>query len=172
VFVPCAAIASPNSNESSPMSESSRPDDTRVRDFREAWSNLCCAAGLGRLLCPKCANENVGLQVALDPTGECPHCSIKPKHPKYDGLIFHDLRRSAVRNMVRRNIPEAVAMKISGHKTRTVFDRYNIVSESDLIEAAKKIEAGEKTVWAEFGQTQPGTTPSHSAVSLPRVSSN
>ena len=90
-----------------------------IGDFRKAWQNACVSAGLGYF-------EKVG--------------EGRTAKKVYHGLLVHDLRRSAVRNMVGAGIREKVAMERSGHRTRSVFDRYDITIEQDQVEASDKLE--------------------------------
>ena len=66
-------------------------------------------------------------------------------------LLFHDLRRTGARNLRREGVAEGVIMRIGGWKTRNVFDRYNIVDQADLAEAARRLDAKREN--QEFGHS-------------------
>lgn len=64
---------------------------------------------------------------------------------KYEGKLFHDLRRTAVRNMVKAGVNTQVAKQWSGHKSDSMFERYSILTTDDMREAARKTEEYRKS---------------------------
>ncbi len=101
-----------------------------IKNLYKAWRTACVKVGLGQLVCVSCSNQ-------MGEAGVCSQCSGRAT--KYVGLIPHDLRRTGVRNLVRAGVPRSVAMKISGHETESVFERYDITSQRDLREAAESL---------------------------------
>jgi integrase len=110
-----------------------REDGEHVVDPRDDWYALCVASGVGQLVPAKRKNGK--------------------EYQRYVGLNLHDFRRSAIRNLMRHGVSQTVAMRISGHKTASVFRRYDIVDEQDLADATQKIELGRQVAAAE--KTEP-----------------
>lgn len=96
----------------------------RLEDFKKAWASACVKAGFYR----EVKRETKNAEGKTD--------TVTMKVPT---MLRHDFRRTAVRNLVNA-VPERVAMSVTGHRTRSVFDRYHIVSPSDLQEAARKLD--------------------------------
>jgi len=118
---------------------STRQDGSAVRDFRTTRENAYVAAGVGTIVCARCSAPKVSGQRGKNKT-------CKAKTSKYEGLIFHDLRRTAARNLRRAGIAEGVIMKIGGWKTRFVFGRYAIVSRADIVDAMRRLQQAEKAI--------------------------
>ncbi len=114
-----------------------RDNGELIKDFRDAWWKACVAAGVGKFVCGQCSE--------LVTDKKCQSCGGEREY-KGPGLLFHDLRRTGIRNMIRNGISEKVAMVISGHKTRSIFDRYNITRYDDLVKAGEKIRDGRERI--------------------------
>jgi integrase len=96
-----------------------REDGGHVVDMRDDWQAACVAAGLGKFVATKGKNG---------------------PYPKYFGPFVHDFRRSALRRFRRNGTPDTIGMKITGHKTRSTYDRYDIPDTPDLQKAARDVE--------------------------------
>jgi integrase len=135
-----------------------------VKGFRKIWATVCCAAGVGHLVCRDCyadakaeAKESrrpIVIPPPADENGKCPDCSKtwKKSRLRYAGLLVHDLRRTGARNLRRLSVTEGVIMKIGGWKTRCVFDRYNIVDGADLADAARRLDTKQSAEAVELTQ--------------------
>ena len=98
----------------------------RIGDFRKAWTAACIAAGFAK---PKLRRDG---RPVLDRKGQPVMRAT---------LIFHDLRRSAVRNLVAAGVNQSVAMRATGHQTTSVFQRYRIVFDDDVRAALERTQA-------------------------------
>lgn len=124
-----------------------RLDGKPVRDFRDAWYRASVRAGLGTMKCNGCGFD-------VPPESACEGCRTR-QYLSYRGLIFHDLRRTAARNLRRAGVAEGVIQKIGGWKTRSVFERYAIVDQSDIAAAMQKLEVAEKNSYSSgYSETQ------------------
>ena len=121
------------------------PGTTKNRDGREVMMTGAVCQLLSALVHSKVADDFVFTRANGKPVRDfrvtwqnaCGHAGVPE-------LLFHDLRRTGARNLRRAGVAEGIIMKIGGWRTRSVFERYAIVSRSDMNDAILKLEESEK----------------------------
>lgn len=119
-----------------------RREGKRILSFGKAWNTAAVLAGLGKFICRHC-----GEQILARKCSVCNEKGVGRKRTDrdgfaddaiYQGCLFHDFRRTAVRNLRRSGVPQNVVMRMAGMKTDAIFKRYDIIDDEDLREALHK----------------------------------
>ncbi len=123
------------------------PGTTKNREGREVLMTDEVCKVLSALVHGKSAEDHVFTRSSGKPVCDfrgtwknaCAHAGVPD-------LLFHDLRRTGARNLRRAGVAEGIIMKISGWRTRSVFERYAIVNRSDMNDAILKLQESENRV--------------------------
>src|SRR5208337_4991798 len=142
------------------------PGTTKNKDGREVTMTTAVHNQLAQCVAGKSSEDAVFTRSDGKPVRDFRDTWAKAtKAAGVPGLLFHDLRRTAARNLRRAGVAEGVIMKIGGWKTRSVFERYAIVSQSDIRDAMAKLQEGQKRDNPEAAKEQVG----HSLVSVASI---
>jgi hypothetical protein len=100
-------------------------DGAPIVDYRKCWRSACVTLGLGAYYCRNCRDAQGRYTSKLDVDKKCSACGKSwSENPKYIGRFFHDFRRSAAHEAWKSGAAVHDCMKITGHKTDSMFLRY------------------------------------------------
>jgi integrase len=99
-----------------------------VGEFRKAWGTACLKSGLSKMVCPRCNSESTK-------RGQCKRCKIERRYDDH-ARIFHDLRRSAAKRLLEAGVAQVVIMQIGGWASPSMFRRYALHDDPNLMQAA------------------------------------
>jgi integrase len=116
-------------------------DGQPISDYRKCWHTACVTNGLGTYYCRNCRDSEGRYTSVLDADRKCSLCQHKCDSPKYIGRLFHDFRRSAAHEMWKAGSSADDCMKVTGHKTESMFKRYaDLISEEEIRARQREVQ--------------------------------
>jgi integrase len=124
----------------------------RILDYRKCWHTACVSVGLGAYYCRDCRDAEGHYTSRLDAEKKCSHCGEKCGEPRYIGKIFHDFRRSAAHELWVAGSSVEDCMKVTGHKTASMFKRYADLFTDPEQQARQREAQHRRREWREAQQ--------------------
>jgi integrase len=140
-----------------------------IVDYRKAWRSACVINGFGQFYCRDCRDDGGNYVSVLDAEHRCPRCGRKWKRDcaKYIGKYMHDFRRSAAYEMRKAGVPDEEAMKVTGHLTNSMHNRYADLFSDEEIRAAQQEAQKKRREWRKAEAERLPEQPSTGAVDPP-----
>ena len=140
-------------------------DGAPIVDYRKCWRSACVCLGLGAYYCRDCRDAQGRYTSKLDAGKKCSVCGKSwPENPKYIGRIFHDFRRSAAHEAWKAGSSVGDCMKITGHKTSSMFKRYADLFSDEEKRAQQRAVQSKRREWKKAQAENVITMPKRTAV--------
>lgn len=140
-------------------------DGAPIVDYRKCWRSACVCLGLGAYYCRDCRDAECNYTFKLDASKKCSACGKSwSENPKYVGKIFHDFRRSAAHESWKSGSSVEDCMKITGHKTSSMFKRYADLFSDEEQRAQQRAVQNRRREWKKAQAANVVTMPTRTAV--------